>query len=151
MRQFEVCNPSDKATIEADDPVVACVATLLVGRGQLGLLDENGDILLPVFLFGGADEWIAKNIGAEEDSLPQYVDANLEALVAALDSCMYGGAADRKAYQRGLDLVADDPEKREAWRQGWAEDRRTSTSKICAAYWGFAEHLRQRATGEGRV
>ena len=55
---FEVSNPSDEYTIEAEDWSVACVVGLIIGRGQYGLNEVDGDHEMPLFLFGGLEEWV---------------------------------------------------------------------------------------------
>ena len=44
---FEIINPSDKYTIEAEDWQVACVVNLIVGRGQYALQEIDGDHNMP--------------------------------------------------------------------------------------------------------
>jgi hypothetical protein len=68
--KFEIINPSDKAFIESDSFETACLATCILGQGKYGLREVGGDKRMPVFLFGGHDEFFAEKFGKPfEESL----------------------------------------------------------------------------------
>ena len=50
----QVTNPSDKITIDYTDKDAARMAVIIIGRGKYGISGDDG---LPVFLFGGHEEW----------------------------------------------------------------------------------------------
>ncbi len=64
MRQ-KISNPHDEATIECSDWIAACLAVLFVGEGKYGIMGEKR---MPVFILGGAEEWIKQEfrMGLEE-------------------------------------------------------------------------------------
>lgn len=69
--KFEIINPSDKAYIEGEFKT-CCLATVYFGNGKYALQQVDGELHMPLFLFGGADEWFTKTFGA---TLQQIFDA----------------------------------------------------------------------------
>lgn len=61
----DVINPHDKITIDCTNEKAAQLAVLIVGRGAYGIDDG----VLPVFLFGGGDEWCQKKYQMTLDEL----------------------------------------------------------------------------------
>lgn len=70
--RLEIANPHDKATIDCSNPIAACIAVALVGNGAYGIIGkatEAGDgnkfisSGMPIFIFGGCDEWFSSNFG----------------------------------------------------------------------------------------
>ncbi|BBB29343.1 hypothetical protein [Neptunomonas japonica] len=55
--RLEISNPSDKATIDCSDRIAACIAVCIIGRGRYGIIDDESDNGMPIFLLGGSDEW----------------------------------------------------------------------------------------------
>lgn len=67
--KFEIVNPSDEAYIEGDFKT-CCLATLFFGEGNYGLKQVDGDLKMPLFLFGfGMEEWLKKQFGKTLDEL----------------------------------------------------------------------------------
>jgi hypothetical protein len=66
--KFEIINPSDEAYIEGNFKS-CCLATLFFGNGQYGLKQVEGDLEMPLFIFGNADEWLKKQFGKTLDDL----------------------------------------------------------------------------------
>jgi hypothetical protein len=65
--RFNLINPSDPYTLEADDFEIAAVTVCLLGDGKypadaLGD-DANKGYNVPAFLFGGHDEWFQSRFG----------------------------------------------------------------------------------------
>lgn len=83
--KFNLINPSDAYTFEADDLVIAAVMVCLLGDGKYGA-DEIGegsskDNHVPVFLFGGHDEWFSRKFGMNfEDTARSVLDHRQDAL-----------------------------------------------------------------------
>jgi hypothetical protein len=68
--KFEIINPSDKCYIHGDaeaDAEALCLVTLALGGGNYMLEDEEGSLLLPAFIFGGAEEWWISRFGRTID------------------------------------------------------------------------------------
>ena len=66
--KFEIINPSDKAYIEGDFKTCV-VATLVFGNGQYGLQQVDGDMEMPVLLFGTAKKWLKEQFGKSFEEL----------------------------------------------------------------------------------
>jgi len=144
---YEIVNPSDRYTIEAHSLDVAFVACACLGAGQYSfrpLEDENAE-RVPMFLFGGADDWVEETLS--EPSAAAVIDRVLNnpekriELAECYESCLIGMVEDRKIYQAGLDLI-DNPKKRDEWRRTWHDSRRSSLNDIGARARKMAEKLR---------
>ena len=61
--RLEISNPSDKATIDCSNLLAARLAVLLLAKGSYGIIDENGDNGMPIFMAGGHDKWFKKKHG----------------------------------------------------------------------------------------
>lgn len=59
----EISNPSDYATIDCTDKIAASIAIVIMGQGHYGIIDDEGDEGMPIFLFGGHDEWFKGKFG----------------------------------------------------------------------------------------
>lgn len=89
--KFEIINPSDPYTMEAEDLEVASVACSLLGDGRYGLdalgEDANKGNHVPIFLFGGHDEWFISKFGMNFENTAEHVlNHRYTALADALDS-----------------------------------------------------------------
>lgn len=117
MVSWEISNPSDHYTMLAPSFEVAVLACLMLGHGHYGLDAGPGNASedsLPIFLFGGFDEWWAGH--SPEESLPDAL-TRLEAEVAkALGTVLIGDRAEFEAS--GL-----------SWGD-WHDRKRTSMNNI---------------------
>ncbi|MDH5665949.1 MAG: hypothetical protein OEY10_06605 [Nitrosopumilus sp.] len=66
--KFEIINPSDEAYIEGEFKI-CCLATLIFGNGKYALKEIDGDLEMPLLLFGTADEWLKKQFGKSFEEL----------------------------------------------------------------------------------
>ncbi len=93
--RFNLVNPSDPYTFEADDHEIAAVAGCLLGDGKymadaLGD-DANKDNNVPAFLFGGHDEWFESRFGANYEATAERVlKTRGDALARAWESMTLG-------------------------------------------------------------
>jgi hypothetical protein len=139
---FEIGNPCDPYTVEAVDHEVAAVACCLLGDGRFSFNGINTNLEVPIFLFGGHDEWFIRQFGADFAGVTKRVlDERKSDLVACLESVLIGDATSRKTYLKGLELI-ETPENREDWRQHWHDQRRSSTTNIGARAWALARQIR---------
>lgn len=130
MKIYEIANPSDAYTLEADNFLVAAVAVALLGNGAYGI--EGTPCLF------GWDAWLKEHV---PQGVNAFIDANAEAMAAVLDSVMIGSETDRKNYHKALGLI-DNPAKREEWKLHWHDERRSSLNDIGSRAWALAKKLR---------
>ena len=86
--KMEIKNPSDKYYLESDDLEASCFVTMFISEGKYALADEDGKELMPLFMFGGFEEFWKEKFGhsAEEFMESEGVDKRL---VAVCDSFSY--------------------------------------------------------------
>jgi hypothetical protein len=58
---WEISNPSDAYTMEAPSLQIAACAVFMLGRGCFGATCEESDLRVPIFIFGGAEDWAKEN------------------------------------------------------------------------------------------
>jgi len=138
---YDIVNPSDPYTMDAPDLATALSAVCLLGEGRYGLRDRDGAVVVPVFLFGGHDEWARANFDGK-DLEAVLASVSFSAVADCLDSCVIGGFTDRETFERGAALI-DDPEKRATWRAEWLDRKRTSLNDIGGRAAKLAAHLRK--------
>jgi len=83
----ELANPHDKITLDCEDIDAARIAVLLVGRGQYCIIGDE----MPLFLFGGHEQWFQKTYGKSLDDLSDSVDPMRVAAVLKSFSLVHGG------------------------------------------------------------
>jgi len=137
---LEIINPSDKITLESDDAMAAGIAILLISKGMYGLVAEDGSTIFPILAFGGLDEFIKEK---QITSIDDFIDKNKDAMIAALDSVLYGGISDRKLFDLATNVMSIE-DKRE-FRVKWNEEKRSSMNNIGEVCLKYAEKLRKLA------
>lgn len=95
--KLEIINPSDPYTMEADDLEVAAVVIVELGGGHYGgegIEEDKNRAYVPIFLFGGCDEWFKEHWGYESygEAVRKMLAERPEALVRAFDSVTLGSA-----------------------------------------------------------
>lgn len=140
---FEVVNPSDLVTFEADDELTAHLAVLLVGNGAYGTRTAEGKVVGGIYLFGfDAAAWLAE-FAPDHASLDALILARSEAIERAFRTFAVASFSDRKAAPE----VFADPERLARWNRA----KRTSMNEIVARALQYAEALRVRREGQGPV
>lgn len=134
---FDLINPSDSVTLEAADVDIARAVCLLLGEGKYALNDENGEEVLPLFLFGGFGEWLAEH----NFDLTNICDTQRPALIACLESASCCGLKDRKAIRAA---VGNDPTALARYN----DEKRSSLNDICGFAHKLAAHNRAKAETE---
>lgn len=140
---FDIINPSDPYTMKADSLLTAAVAICLLGEGKLAIKQLDGDANVPIFLFGGHDEWFTKNLGGTFQAVLNNVTDSPE-LADCLDSVLLGGQEERQQFEQELQLL--EPEQRDEYRNLWHDERKSSDNDIGRRAWRMAQHLRNRNT-----
>lgn len=95
--RFELINPSDPYTFEADNMLIAAVAVCLLGNGRYpaDALGEDANLSnnVPAFLFGGHDEWFTARFGGTFEAVTrEALTQRGEAVVQCLRSVTLGRA-----------------------------------------------------------
>jgi len=138
MAIFEIINPSDPYTMETEDWEAACIATVLLGSGQYALHEVGGERSMPIFIFGGADEWFKEQFGCTfEESLHRVDNPRVGAVLDTVLTCK---ATERQDFKDAIALI-DDPAKREQYREKWHDRRRSSMNDIGERAWSYAKRL----------
>lgn len=140
---FEIVNPSDPYTIDGTDRLAACVATLFLGSGGYGLRDADGELIMPILVFGGFEEWLRQQAITDFDA---WMTEHIGAVIHALDSVQIGSAQDRRRMQAVWAAISDPAERAKA-QAAWHDERRSSMNNIGVVARDLAALLRARQTG----
>lgn len=125
---YEVINPSDPYTIEANSLDVAAVTVLLLGQGHYGLRCLGDEPDVPMFAFADGDAWCKQFFGEGMMELSNRVmDTKLPEVAESLDSILYGDKEDREKFVERTKVLDQDVflVERAAW-----QDRCSSMNDI---------------------
>lgn len=150
---YEITNPSDAATFLAPDREVALAGLAFIGHGACGgkplmrdgkpLPDTEVEALrVPIFLFGGYDDWWPQQ-GWVEEPIGAVLRERTTELVAALRSCAYGDAEDRFTYDSACAAITD-PDLLAKFKADWEDRRRGSMNAIVKRAWKAADAIEKR-------
>ena len=116
MTEYKLINPSDPYTFLAKTKESAALAVFLLGTLYgASPKDDNEEKRIPVFLFGGAEEWYRKEFGRSTEA---GLKAEKQNVADALLSFMYGSFEDRRRYEAALNAITDEEKKRCSWKNG---------------------------------
>lgn len=138
---FEIINPSDKVTIEADSATVAGVAGIYLGQGQIGLENEQGETTLPIMAFSGEEAlngWL-KQVGIED--LKSWVIEHKDEVAVCLESVVYGSFAERREFLATVE-GKDEVEYMKALYD-WNDKQRSSLNDYHKACFSLAKAVRE--------
>lgn len=142
---YEVVNPSDAVSIEADDSVVASAATILVGTGKYFLSAADGSkVDMPMMLFAKdpsalLQSW-CEQVGFKDfDAL---MGKHIEAVATCLESSLVGDVSDRAGLLEVFEKVGDKGSIAEAM-DAWNDKKRSSMNDICGRARSIARGLRK--------
>jgi len=138
---YEVVNPSDKITFEADNDLVAGLMSLLLGDGRFGCINQDEKLILGIWLIdaeGNYNAWLESH-GYSLDSLQAAIDANVDALIRAFASLLVCSFDKRTSLVAEL---ADNDDIAEACRTH-NEKHRTSMNNICGYGLEYVVSLRE--------
>ena len=117
--EYELINPSDPYTFIADGAETAALVVFMLSLAY-GANDKEGDITVPIFLFGESDseDWYIKQFGRNSyDGLK----AKRKEVSDALKSMMLVHFEDRQRYEAALSAITE-PDKREKFIADWQDD-----------------------------
>lgn len=135
---YEIINPSDPVTIEADDDKVAAAAVFFLGEGAYGVRSADGRNVLPVLAFAGeraAVEWLE-----EHGIVENFVSSMRLPIALALQSAIVCRAADRVDLIASVKAGGGDTD---AALAAWNETKRTSMNDICGRAHSLARVMRR--------
>jgi hypothetical protein len=138
MKTYEIINPSDPYTIEAESFKTACVAVCLLGNGQWAVKSTDEKEEMPMFLFGGHDEWFEMTFGEPFKNALDSISP--KELSDCLGSVVIGSPTQRIIYYKTLALI-DDPAKKQAYREHWHNKYRSSMNDIGRTAWAIASKI----------
>jgi hypothetical protein len=113
---YEIVNPSDPITFEAEDPKVATAVGILLGRGAFSVEDTFGDY----------EKWNSEN---------------RLAVAEALESVMVCEISDRRALNAEFEGLSRD--EKVARLRRFNDEQRSSMNDIAGAAFSAAEQLRK--------
>lgn len=145
MKLYEIINPSDKCCLalpDDGDDRIAIVACLLLGEGRYALTREpEGTKVCPLFLFGGAMEWLISE--HQITDFGGWVKQHASDVADCLDSIFYGDAREHAALEAGLANVTK--QAAAISRAAYNDRKRSSLNNIDRAARELAAWLRSVA------
>lgn len=142
---YEIINPSDAVTIEAQDSVLASIAIIVLGNGQYGLYDEDGRTVLGIFALSKPEkliEWLRDN-GVEDAKMDEFYAKNGEEIAAILESVVYGKIEDRKAITALTESMTKSDRLKALAK--YNDSKRSSMNNIGSAASELAKGFRKKA------
>lgn len=146
MRTFDLINMSDKVTYLAPDLEIGAIVAFLLGEGRYGARTvDDGELLdVPIFLFGGSEEWCKAQLGCDIEALFHVrLEARKAEVADAMRSALYADADERVALDELRSRMPDD--EWAAFRAKHQDGRRTSMNNIC----GRADHYAKKFSTKG--
>lgn len=141
---WEIINPSDPYTLQAEGLIEAVAASIFLGNGKYGLTAIDHDLGNgPLFLFGGikeVEEWFQSH-GTTWDAV-RFEPEWLTKIAGVLESVLIGKNSERKIFDHTLTLI-DDPDKKKEFIEKWHDDHRSSMNDIGGRAISMAAKLRE--------
>ncbi len=140
---YEIINPSDPYTIEAERYDIAFISVLHLGTGAYGLEPTSEGKPSPLLAFSNEETIIScvqKVLGM---SSSDFIDQHREDIANCLDSVVIGSVRDREDYYTALKLITD-TDKRKEWQDQWLNKRRSSLNNIAKRAYGMAKDIREQ-------
>lgn len=142
---YEIINPSDAMTIEADDSLLASVSIIILSQGDYGLIDEDDRTVLPIFRFSDPErliKWLHEN-NVDSNKIEEFYAKNGEEMATILESVVYGKIDDRKGIISLTEKMSAS-DRIEALAK-WNESKRSSMNDISERAHQLAKVLRRKA------
>lgn len=142
---YEVVNPSDPVTIEANDSILAAVAVILLSNGDYGLYDEDDRTVIPIFRLSGPErliKWLHEN-NIDSNKIDEFYAKNGDELATILESVVYGQRSDRAGILALTEKMSA-KDRLDALSK-WNESKRSSMNDIGEQAHQLAKALRKKA------
>lgn len=137
--EYKLINPSDPYTFIAEDLEVAALTVFSLTTLFGAKPKDSGAEEVPVFMFGGAEDWYTEHFGR---AVKEGMQAKRAAVADALASMMFGDFEDRRRYDCALKAITE-PEARERFIREW-QDGHSSMNDIGSAAHRNAKILREQ-------
>jgi hypothetical protein len=140
---YKIINMSDPYTIEANSLDVAVIACVLLGGGQYAFDPlEDGGTKIPMFAFGGTDEWCKEQFGKTLAEVDEIVRRDkLAELADCFDSCLIGSLGERELFFDAIKPITDPKERHDYWFK-YHDKRRSSMNDIGGRAKALAKRMR---------
>lgn len=142
---YEIINPSDAMTLEADDSLLASVSIIILSQGDYGLIDEDDRTVLPIFRFSDPEKlikWLHGN-NVDSNKIEEFYAKNGDEMATILESVVYGKIDDRKGIVALTEKMSAS-DRVEALAK-WNESKRSSMNDIGERAHELAKVLRRKA------
>jgi hypothetical protein len=142
---YEIVNPSDACTLEAEDSLLASVVVIILSEGAYGLYDEDDRTVLPIFRFSKPEsllKWLHEN-GIDSNKMDEFYAKNGEEMAKILESIVYGKIADRKSIVALTEKMS--PADRLDALAKWNDSKRSSMNDIAKGARELAKVFRTKA------
>lgn len=140
---FNIINPSDPYTMRAVDLEIAAVAVCMIGSGEYALEEIGGDRSghVPMFLFGGLDEWFTKQFGRGFNATVEVVvSKRADELIKALASVHIGTPANKAAFDEQAAQCTDEDAYSDLLHK-LHDEKRSSMNDIGRRAWHLARSV----------
>lgn len=144
MVLYEIINPSDPYTFEAEDIAVARFVVVTLGTGQYDGEDPHGNSIDAMMLFFTEEQTKAKLHEFFGDP-KVFVNEHRVEIIEALESVMSFNRGERGAYDEAITLIPAD--KIAMYRKKVHDKNRSSLNDIGDRAWKYAKKLRAGGTG----
>lgn len=139
MSIYEIINPHDAYTIEAESPMILAAAILVLGQGNYSaqLIDGDGEDI-PIFIFGGALDWFQ---GKFSRPLQEVLDEHMPEIGAVLGSVVPGDLEKRKVFLAAQEVLTESErlDHRDMWRRGMI----SSSVDLAGPAWAYADRAKE--------
>lgn len=136
MALYEIINPSDGYTIESNDEMTVCASVIILGRGQYGLTNEDGEDVLPILIFGNPDEFFKSKFECTFMEAMKKCKPNIP---GCLETVLIGDFNDRRTF---FENNSREDKEFENKRDVYHDKKRSSMNDIGANAYRLAKTFR---------
>lgn len=136
---YELIQPSDPITFEANCDKIAYFCALILGSGQAGIKRQDGEpCQSPLLMFHPEPMPLIESfLGC---SLAEFCDQNALEIAACFNSFAYGSFEERQTFADAISAI-DNPEKLRVFKEKHEDRNRTSMSPWVKNAWAYGERF----------